>query len=408
MLLVASLLDPDLFLHFEITPHRTVLFYLGIFGSILAIARGMVPEENLVFDPELSLREVVRWTHYLPGEWKGKLHSKMVHAEFSNLFALKITIFFTELLSVLLTPFILWFSLPPCAGAIIDFFREFTVHVDGVGYVCSFAVFDFRRHGNLKAPEPGAPLSPTAALSPQNAALDSKPSINASPAVQSGGPGRGMANRAAGVRGVSRDRGKEWRANENKMEKSFLHFKATHPDWQPSDPSSSIFLDRLVGMHQHHQASLGGYGGMDPYSRGAVRSPLLAGSAFSPPPYPSGAYPGTAYRANGMGVGAAAQSRALGLALGDEGLRERSKSYDRAWAKSSQIMKSRLETMKEKPEKTAEYGQVEVERDGEESGGPDGWSRRVVDDAEQDEDDDEEGFLKDVGMMGLLQQVMGR
>lgn len=85
VLLVASLIDPDLFLHFEITPHRTVLFYLGIFGSILAIARGMVPEENLVFDPEASLRELVYWTHYLPGEWKGKLHSQMVCRRFDSL-----------------------------------------------------------------------------------------------------------------------------------------------------------------------------------------------------------------------------------------------------------------------------------------------------------------------------------
>jgi hypothetical protein len=78
ILLSASLIDPDLFLHFEITPHRTVLFYLGIFGTILAVSRGMVPEENLVFDPETTLREVVWWTHYLPNGWKGRLHSKMV------------------------------------------------------------------------------------------------------------------------------------------------------------------------------------------------------------------------------------------------------------------------------------------------------------------------------------------
>ena len=42
------------------------------------MARGMVPEENLVFDPEASLREVIRWTHYMPEEWGGKLHSQMV------------------------------------------------------------------------------------------------------------------------------------------------------------------------------------------------------------------------------------------------------------------------------------------------------------------------------------------
>ena len=26
---------------------------------------------------------------------------------------------------------------------------QFTVHVDELGYVCSFAVFDFQRHGNV-------------------------------------------------------------------------------------------------------------------------------------------------------------------------------------------------------------------------------------------------------------------
>lgn len=78
VLLLASVLDPDLFLHFEITPHRTVLYYLSIFGSILAVARGMVPDKNRVFNPERLMREVVLYTHYMPAEWKGKLHSQAV------------------------------------------------------------------------------------------------------------------------------------------------------------------------------------------------------------------------------------------------------------------------------------------------------------------------------------------
>lgn len=73
-----------------------------------------------------------------------------VHEQFGELFQMKIMIYGQELLSVLLTPIVLWLSLPHCAPAIIDFFREFTVHVDGLGYVCSFAVFDFQRHGNIK------------------------------------------------------------------------------------------------------------------------------------------------------------------------------------------------------------------------------------------------------------------
>lgn len=55
-----------------------------------------------------------------------------------------------ELLSVVFTPFVLLVSLPNCAEQIVDFFRDFTVHVDGLGYVCSFAQFDFERHGNAK------------------------------------------------------------------------------------------------------------------------------------------------------------------------------------------------------------------------------------------------------------------
>lgn len=75
---------------------------------------------------------------------------RQVHEEFGELFAMKVMIFAQELLSVILTPFVLWYSLPLCAPALVDFFREFTVHVDGLGYVCSFAVFDFQRHGNIK------------------------------------------------------------------------------------------------------------------------------------------------------------------------------------------------------------------------------------------------------------------
>ena len=78
VLLLATVIDPDLFVGFEVTPHRTVLFYVGVFGSILAVARGMVPEENRVFDPELLIVDVIQHTHYMPDGWKDQLHSKKV------------------------------------------------------------------------------------------------------------------------------------------------------------------------------------------------------------------------------------------------------------------------------------------------------------------------------------------
>lgn len=82
VLLLATVIDPDLFVGFEVTPHRTVLFYVGVFGSILAVARGMIPEENKVFDPEELIMEVIQDTHYMPDHWKDQLHSKKVRRLF--------------------------------------------------------------------------------------------------------------------------------------------------------------------------------------------------------------------------------------------------------------------------------------------------------------------------------------
>ena len=53
-----------------------------------------------------------------------------------------------ELLSPLVTPFILYFCLRNKASDIVDFLRNFTIDVSGVGDVCSFAEMNIKRHGN--------------------------------------------------------------------------------------------------------------------------------------------------------------------------------------------------------------------------------------------------------------------
>lgn len=155
VLALASVIDPELFLSFEITPDRTVLFYLGVFGAVWAAARGGVPEENLVFDPEYALNNVTEYTHYMPSHWRGRLHSNEVRGEFALLYRMKVVIFLEEMLGIIFTPFILWFSLPKSSDRLVDFFREFTVHVDGLGHVCSFAMFDFKKGANAPAKASG-------------------------------------------------------------------------------------------------------------------------------------------------------------------------------------------------------------------------------------------------------------
>lgn len=156
ILALASIIDPELFLGFEITKDRTVLFYLGVMGTLWAVAHGAVPPDNQVFDPEYALRNVIDYTHYMPTQWKDRLHTDEVKRDFAELYQMKIVIFLEEVLSIIFTPLVLWFTLPKCSDRIIDFFREFTVHVDGLGYVCSFAVFDFKKGVGSIAPNGAA------------------------------------------------------------------------------------------------------------------------------------------------------------------------------------------------------------------------------------------------------------
>jgi len=201
------------------------------------------------------------------------------------------------------------------------------VHVDGVGYVCSFAVFDFRRHGSVK-----------------------------------------MKTKSTEATG-------HFRMNEDKMEKSFLHFKATHPDWRP-DPASSVFLDRLRDQV---------------YAGGGGRGFGLEDSRFKE----------RTKNAHGGGGG-------RGFGLEDSRLKERSRSYDRAWAKSSNLLRGKLAEVgevEERDEEDEDEDEEEVDRE-DEAGGVEGWNRKV--DEREDGHEGDEGFLTDLGMVGLLQQVLTR
>ncbi|KAK7614529.1 autophagy protein Apg9-domain-containing protein [Phyllosticta paracitricarpa] len=153
VLAIGSLVFPEVLLGLEITPGQTVIFWLGILTTIYAVARNSIAGEEIVLDPEFALEQVIHFTHYCPSSWRDRLHTDEVRKEFSKLYQLKIMIFLQELLSMACTPVVLYFSLPKSSARIVDFFREFTIHVDGLGYVCSFAVFDFKKTADNIAKE---------------------------------------------------------------------------------------------------------------------------------------------------------------------------------------------------------------------------------------------------------------
>jgi hypothetical protein len=208
-LLIATILNQDLLHDFEITPGYSSFFYITVFGAIAAGASGLIPHEAEVYEPERVGRELADETHYFPSDWHGKMQTNRVRLEFAQLFQNKIVLYLHELVSVLTAPYILMVSLPQSAGQLVDFFREFTVHVDSLGYVCSFAVFDFKRHGNQAY---GAPTDQT----------DDH-----------------LASKAG------------------KMESSFLSFKAAYPNWDPG-LERSTYLATVMSRGRNLSTASGG------------------------------------------------------------------------------------------------------------------------------------------------------
>lgn len=135
-------------LSLEIVKGRSLIWYFGIAGAILVTARSFVANDPTDYDPSEILTGFAEHSHFCPTLWREEPYSVKVRREFASLFQFRIVSLLMELVSVIVVPFILWFPLAESAGSIVDFFREFTVHVDGIGYVCSFGIFDFKKHGN--------------------------------------------------------------------------------------------------------------------------------------------------------------------------------------------------------------------------------------------------------------------
>ncbi|XP_067141276.1 autophagy-related protein 9A [Centruroides vittatus] len=174
-----------------------ILFVMTFCGIICAGCQSFLPPENLVWCPEKLMTNILAHIHYIPDHWRGKAHIFKVRNEFSQLFQLKVVHFLEELISPIVTPIILCFYLPRRSLDIVDFLRNFTVEVVGVGDVCSFAQMDVRRHGN--------PNWMT--------------------------EGHTEANQYQ-------------QAEDGKTELSLMHFTLTNPNWIPPE-ESSVYLNNL-------------------------------------------------------------------------------------------------------------------------------------------------------------------
>ncbi|KAJ8352319.1 hypothetical protein SKAU_G00237950 [Synaphobranchus kaupii] len=174
-----------------------VLTSITLLGVCVTVCRSFIPDKHLVFCPEQLLKGILAHIHYMPDHWQGNAHRYETRDEFSQLFQYKAVFILEELLSPVITPFILIFCLRRKSLEIIDFFRNFTVEVVGVGDTCSFAQMDVRQHGH--------------------------------PAWMSAGKTEASIYQ---------------QAEDGKTELSLMHFAITNPQWQPPRESTH-FISHL-------------------------------------------------------------------------------------------------------------------------------------------------------------------
>nr|XP_018666906.1 autophagy-related protein 9A [Ciona intestinalis] len=142
VLLVLTVWDED------VLKVEHVLTALTIFSIIITICKSFIPDEHAVSCPEQLMRQVVAQVHYAPDSWRGQAHTCNVRDQFAQLFQFKAAFVIEELLSPIITPLLLIFWMRGKSHEIIDFFRNFTVDIAGVGDVCSFAQLNVNKHGD--------------------------------------------------------------------------------------------------------------------------------------------------------------------------------------------------------------------------------------------------------------------
>uniref|UniRef100_A0A667XFQ1 Autophagy-related protein 9 n=1 Tax=Myripristis murdjan TaxID=586833 RepID=A0A667XFQ1_9TELE len=180
-----------------------VLSSITLLGVCITVCRSFIPDKHMVFCPEQLLRVILAHIHYMPDHWQGNAHRYETRDQFSQLFQYKAVFILEELLSPVVTPFILIFCLRRKSLEIIDFFRNFTVEVVGVGDTCSFAQMDIRQHGH--------------------------------PAWMSEGKTEASIYQ---------------QAEDGKTELSLMHFAITNPQWQPPQETTHFISQLKERVHR--------------------------------------------------------------------------------------------------------------------------------------------------------------
>lgn len=132
LLLLLSLYNEHLLLNLNVSNNKPILWYLGIFGSIIALGKNMTKEKNM--EKINCIDKLVKYIRYLPKRFKDEYNSIEMKKSITNIFEYQIYTFLKEYFSVLIIPYSLMY-LSNYVDNIIDIILENLEYDNNLGYV---------------------------------------------------------------------------------------------------------------------------------------------------------------------------------------------------------------------------------------------------------------------------------
>ena len=150
LVLAFAAMNDAILLHVKIGDWN-LLWYGGMFGILYSTGKAMIPKavaqpksaRNLYAEMDTALAEVANHTHYYPEIWVHRGWDHATYSAFSSMYQYKVRLFINEIISMMLAPYILYFSLADCTESICELVLSCRAEMPGVGDVCGFATFDF-------------------------------------------------------------------------------------------------------------------------------------------------------------------------------------------------------------------------------------------------------------------------
>jgi autophagy-related protein 9 len=140
ILIFLSIINENVLLHLYVTPHKTVIWYIGIIVTLLTILKGLI-NDKLVFYPKEKMVKLRKCLGYFPHEYETSNDVDNIKDKIKIHYQYKVGILLKDIFYTLLIPFKL-FELSFKVDSIVEFLQENTLRHNKIGRTFKLSLFD--------------------------------------------------------------------------------------------------------------------------------------------------------------------------------------------------------------------------------------------------------------------------